>query len=37
MADAMASYGVKMADDFVVFDSPPAFVLSLLAQDTILV
>ena len=31
MADAMASYGVKMADDFVVFDSPPAFVLSLVA------
>ena len=33
VADVMASYGAKMEDDFVVFDSPPAFVLSLVAQD----
>ncbi|KAL0007064.1 hypothetical protein SO802_008566 [Lithocarpus litseifolius] len=31
--DAMASCGAKMKDDFVVFDSPPAFVLSSVAQD----
>ena len=33
MADALASCGAKMDNDFVVFDSPPAFVLSFLAQD----
>uniref|UniRef100_A0A7N2R4H0 RNase H type-1 domain-containing protein n=1 Tax=Quercus lobata TaxID=97700 RepID=A0A7N2R4H0_QUELO len=34
VADALASCGAKMENDFVVFDSPPAFVLSFLAQDS---
>lgn len=33
MVDALARIGVVMEDDFVVFNSPPAYVLMLLYQD----
>lgn len=33
MADALARFGATMDDDFVVFNSPPAYVLMLLYQD----
>nr|POE87087.1 hypothetical protein CFP56_53974 [Quercus suber] len=34
VVDALARIGVVMEDDFVVFNSPPAYVLMLLYQDT---